>query len=114
MRTAIVGLLMLSTGAAGVAHGMESRFEKTIAADLHGSVEISNVSGTIDVTGWDKPEVAVEAEGGGGEERIGVEGSKGCVSVKDIIANHSFPSGAFNFLVRKPLWSDTDGSRGSG
>jgi DUF4097 and DUF4098 domain-containing protein YvlB len=108
MRTAIVGLLMLSTGAAGIAHGMESRFEKTIAAELHGSVEISNVSGTIEVTGWDKPEVGVEAEVGGGVERIDVEGSKGRVSVKVIIPNHSFRSGSTNLRVHVPRGSDLD------
>ena len=110
MRVTIVGLLMLGTGAAGLAHGMESRFQKSVAADPHGSVQITNVSGTIAVTGWDKPEVGVEADVGSGVERIDVDNSKGRVAVKVVIPNHSFSSSSANLRVHVPRGSDVDAS----
>ena len=37
-------------------------FEREVPAQAHGVVEISNVNGTIDVTGWDRAAVGVKAE----------------------------------------------------
>ena len=37
-------------------------FEREVAAQAHGVVNISNVNGTIDVTGWDRAAVSVKAE----------------------------------------------------
>jgi len=37
-------------------------FEKEVAADAHGVVQISSTNGTIDVTGWDRAAVSVKAE----------------------------------------------------
>ena len=39
-------------------------------AEMAGEVEISNVSGRVEVVGWDKPEVAVTGEIGLGVERV--------------------------------------------
>jgi DUF4097 and DUF4098 domain-containing protein YvlB len=91
MRTAIVvGLLMLSLAATGLAHdGESSKFEKHLGADPNGVVEISNFSGTIQVSGWGKPEVEVEAEMGSGIDQISTESSRGRVSIKVIVTHHS-------------------------
>ena len=43
---------------------------KRAAADPTGSVEVSNVSGTVTVTGWDRNEVEVTGELGEGTERL--------------------------------------------
>jgi len=37
-------------------------FEKEVAADAHGVVQISSTNGTIDVSGWDRAAVSVKAE----------------------------------------------------
>ena len=44
-----------------------------VAADANGEVVISNVSGTIDVRGWDRNEVQVTGHLGGRVERVDVE-----------------------------------------
>ena len=50
---------------------------RTVPADAAGEVEISNVSGTIDVRGWDRSEVQVTGELGDDVERLDVESSGG-------------------------------------
>jgi DUF4097 and DUF4098 domain-containing protein YvlB len=104
MRTAIIGLLVLSSGAAGLAWG-EPPFEKTLAADLHGAVEISNFSGTIDVSAWDKPEVDVKADAGSGADRITAESEHGHVTIKVIVSHHGSST---NLRVRIPKESELD------
>jgi hypothetical protein len=105
MRTAIVGLLMLSSGATGLACATEAPFEKTLAADPHGTVEISNFSGTIDVSAWDRPEVEVKADAGSGADRISAEGEHGHINIKVIVSHHGSST---NLRVRIPKESELD------
>lgn len=77
-------LLVLSAFAASLAHGMDSNFEKHIAADPHGVVEITNIAGHVEVQAWDKPEVEVRAEVGRGVERIDTTSEHGRISIKVI------------------------------
>src|SRR5689334_462506 len=105
MRTAIVGLLVLSSGAAGLACATEAPFEKTLAADPHGTVEISNFSGTIEVTAWDRPEVEVKADPGSGADHISAEGEHGHINIKVIVSHHGSST---NLRVRIPKESELD------
>jgi len=60
MRTlGLILALLLGEAAFGAT---EDRFEQTVAADPHGTVEISNVSGSLTITGWNQPQVAVSAQ----------------------------------------------------
>ena len=52
----------LLAGAWAFGSDAPTTFEREVAAPAHGVVEISNVSGTIDVTGWDRAAVGVKAE----------------------------------------------------
>lgn len=106
MRT--IALFVLSTCAAGLAHGMDSTFEKKLAADPHGVVEISNVAGSIDVSAWDNPEVEVRADVGAGVDRIDTTSDHGRISIKVIVPNHSFRSVSTNLRVRVPRDSELD------
>ena len=73
-----VVLAVLALTATGLAHG--AAFERSVPAGPKGAVDISSVAGRIEVTGWDRPEVAVHAELDEGErvdvstdhDRIGV------------------------------------------
>jgi DUF4097 and DUF4098 domain-containing protein YvlB len=105
MRTAIIGLLMLSSGAAGLACATEPAFEKTLAADPHGAVEISNFSGTTEVLAWDRPEVEVKADPGSGADRISAESDHGHVNIKVIVSHHGSST---NLRVRIPKESELD------
>jgi hypothetical protein len=104
MRTALAGLLVLSS-AAGLAHAAEPPFEKTLPAELRGVVEISNFSGNTDVSGWDKPEVEVQADTDPGVDRITTESDHGHIAIKVIV---SHPGTGPYLRVRIPRESELD------
>lgn len=58
---------------------------KTVTVEANGEVEISNVSGTIDVRGWDRNEVQVSGHLGDDVERLDVETSGGHTLVKVVL-----------------------------
>jgi DUF4097 and DUF4098 domain-containing protein YvlB len=66
-----LALLLAATGAP--AHAED--FEQHVAADPHGEIAVSNVSGNIDITAWDKPEVEVKADVSNAQ-RVQVESDK--------------------------------------
>ena len=55
-------LAVLALTLGSVAVQADTTFDKTVPAEARGTVEISNVSGEIEVSGWDRPEVSVRAE----------------------------------------------------
>src|SRR5690348_10128129 len=65
--------------AAGAAHA--STFQQQIAADARGEVDISNIAGSIVVSGWDRPTVSVTADLSGDTQRVRVTGGNGRTSV---------------------------------
>jgi hypothetical protein len=56
--------------AAGAAHA--SNFHEQVAADPHGEVDVSNISGSIRISGWDRPEVSVTADLSSDSQRVKV------------------------------------------
>lgn len=58
--------------AAGAAHA--GTFQRQVAADPHGEVDISNVAGHIVITGWDEPTVSVTADLPSDTQRVKVIG----------------------------------------
>jgi DUF4097 and DUF4098 domain-containing protein YvlB len=105
MRTAIIGLLVLSSGAAGLAGAAEPAFQKTLPAEPHGVVEISNFSGSTEVSAWDNPEVEVKADAGWGADQITAEGEHGHTTIKVIVSRHGAST---NLRVRVPRDSELD------
>ncbi len=75
----IVCLLPLAAMASDVA------VERKVAADANGEVVISNVSGSVDVRGWDRNEVQVTGRLGADVERLDVETSGGRTVIKVIL-----------------------------
>jgi DUF4097 and DUF4098 domain-containing protein YvlB len=100
--------LLLGVCAAGLAHGMDSKFEKRMAADPHGAVEVSNVSGSVEVVAWDNPEVEVRGDVGSGVDRIDTTSDHGRISIKVVVPNHSFRSITTTLRIRVPRDSDLD------
>ncbi len=49
-----------------------SDFQQQVAADPRGEVDVSNISGSIVISGWDKPEVAVSADLSSDSQRVRV------------------------------------------
>jgi DUF4097 and DUF4098 domain-containing protein YvlB len=105
MRTVV--LLLWGVCASGLARA-EGNFERRLAADPHGIVEISNVSGKVDVSAWDNPEVEVRAELGSGVDRVDVTGEHGRTTIKVIVPNMSFRSTSTYLHVRVPRDSELD------
>lgn len=76
-------------GGVGVAHGdalgdaqaqgntevddADGMAQRRVPADPHGEVEIVNVAGSVQVSGWDRPEVLVDADMGRNVKRLKVE-----------------------------------------
>jgi DUF4097 and DUF4098 domain-containing protein YvlB len=106
MRTIV--LLLLGLCASGLAQAQGENFERRVAADLHGIVEISNVSGKVDVTAWDKAEVEVRGDVGSGVDRVDVNSEHGRTTIKVVVPNMSFRSTSTYLHVRVPRDSELD------
>lgn len=96
--------VLLAAGATCAA--AEGTFDRTVAADPRGSVEISNVAGKLTITGWDKPEVAVHGTLGPGVERVDVTSSSGRTVVKVVLPSMSFRDGDADLEVHVPKQSE--------
>ena len=75
------------------------------AADPGGAVEISNVAGTVRVTGWDRNEVEVTGELGEGTERLDFAVVDKVTRVKVILPNRSNNVEDTDLVVRVPVAS---------
>jgi DUF4097 and DUF4098 domain-containing protein YvlB len=76
--------------------------ERTIAADPGGEVVISNVSGTIDVRGWDRNEVQVTGHLGEDVERLDLTSSGGRTIVKVVLPRGSSNDGDAEISIQVP------------
>jgi len=76
-RMVIVAASLVLAGAA--AHA--SSFERQVAADPRGEVDVSNIAGSILVSGWDQPTVAVTADLPSDTQRVKVTSGHGRTSV---------------------------------
>ena len=65
----------------------DETFDRTVAAEANGSVVISNVSGSIEVRGWDRNEVHVTAELDEDVKRVDVETGGGRTTIKVVLPN---------------------------
>ncbi len=80
----------------------DDSFERRVPADASGEVVISNVSGTIDVRGWDRNEVQVTGNLGDSVERVDVESSNGRTIVKVILPRGNARDGEADIEVQVP------------
>ena len=99
-------MLVLWVSAAAYATG-GSDFEKRVPAEPKGVVDISNVSGRVEVNGWDRPEVSVRGDLGPGVERVDVTSDHGRTVVK-VVLPHSAHSGDADLRVQVPKESEVD------
>jgi hypothetical protein len=75
------------------------------AADPNGAVEVSNVAGTVRVSGWDRSEVEVTGELGEGTERLEFVAGDKVTRVKVILPNRSRNVDDSDLIVRVPVAS---------
>jgi hypothetical protein len=93
--------LLASAAAYG---GSESGFAQAVPAEPKGAVEISNVSGNVEVVGWDRPEVSVRADLGEAE-RVDVSSDHGHTRVK-VVLPHPGHGGGADLHVKVPKESE--------
>ncbi len=83
-------------------------FDQQVAAQPRGVVEISNVSGRIEVSGWDRNDVSVHAELDTGVERVAVASEAGRTTIKVVLPHASAHGGDARLQVRIPKDSELD------
>jgi len=86
----------------------EESVERKVAADANGEVMISNVSGTIDVRGWDRNEVQVTGHLGRDVERVDVESSGGRTVIKVVLPRGNSHDGDADLEVSVPKGSSVE------
>lgn len=93
-------VLPLAVVTAGVSHAAE--VTKKAAADPKGEVDVVNVAGSVEVVGWDRAEVQVEADLGSNVERLDfkIEGSRTLVKV--VLPRMGGSSGSSDLIVKIP------------
>jgi DUF4097 and DUF4098 domain-containing protein YvlB len=79
--------------------------DKRAPADPGGQVEISNVSGTVTVTGWERNEVAVSGELGEGSERLEFTSADKLTRVKVVLPNKTWHVEETDLVVKVPAGS---------
>jgi DUF4097 and DUF4098 domain-containing protein YvlB len=86
--------------------------DRVVNADPRGSVEITNVSGEVEVSGWDRNEVSVRADFGSGVERVDVMSEPGRTVIKVVLRSMTWQwgshSGSADLKVRLPKDSKLD------
>jgi DUF4097 and DUF4098 domain-containing protein YvlB len=75
------------------------------AADPAGAVEVSNVAGTVRVTGWDRDEVEVTGELGKGAEKLEFAVADKVTRIKVIMAGKSYDGEDTDLLIHVPAAS---------
>jgi hypothetical protein len=81
--------------------------EQHQSADPSGSVEIINVAGSVEVLGWEKPEVAVTGQIGERVERVDITGADKHLTVKVVlpIGGHWSGDGEAHLTIHVPQLS---------
>lgn len=96
------GALPLAASAA------EGTVDRTVVADAQGEVQISNVSGSIDVRGWDRNEVKVTGDIGEDVERVDVETTGGRTVIKVVVPHGGSNDAEATLEVQVPRMSSVE------
>ena len=67
----------------------QEAIDQTRPASPDGNVTISNIAGSITVTGWDKGEVSVKGTLGRGTERLEFEGEGSSTTIRVVLPKHA-------------------------
>jgi DUF4097 and DUF4098 domain-containing protein YvlB len=82
--------------------------DRKVAAEPNGEVVISNVSGTVDVRGWDRNEVQVTGHLDDGVERVDVDTNGGRTVVKVVLPRGNSHDGDAVIEVHVPQMSSVE------
>jgi DUF4097 and DUF4098 domain-containing protein YvlB len=110
MRSAyhLLAPLWMLVASTAVCASSDRDFDRTVAAQPQGVVDISNVAGSIDVRGWDRSDVSVHAELGESVERVDVSTESGRTIIKVVLPHISGHHGEATLHVQIPRGSELD------
>jgi hypothetical protein len=96
-------------GAIGMAHADSGRYEQTVTAEPKGTVEISNLSGKVEVEAWDQNQVSISAHLDNDYQKVDVNSDRGRVSIAVRMPGAHFGGGGdADLKVKVPRGSDVD------
>ena len=98
----ILGALPLAASAE------EGTIDRTVPAEPQGEVLISNVSGSIDVRGWDRNEVKVTGDIGDDVERVDVSTTGGRTVIKVVVPHGGSNDSEATLEVQVPRMSSVE------
>ena len=99
---AALAMAMLTTA---VPYAGAEEVSKTLAADARGEVEIVNVAGTVEVSGWDRAEVKVDADLGSSVEKLEFRNDGQRTLIKVVLPRMSSGSGSSDLRIKVPQGS---------
>ena len=108
MRTVSVPFVCLALAASAAASARDSTFDREVAAEPKGVVEITNVAGSIQVSGWDRNTVSIHGELGESVERVDVTSQPGRTTIKVVLPEHSSRHGDADLKIQVPQGSELD------
>jgi DUF4097 and DUF4098 domain-containing protein YvlB len=106
MRT--IGFLGVALAVAAVPVLAQQRVDEKRPASANGTVEISNVSGSVRVVGWERAEVAVTGTLGRGTERLELSGSGDRTVVKVVLPHFATHVDGSDIEVTVPAGSSVE------
>jgi DUF4097 and DUF4098 domain-containing protein YvlB len=83
-------LLVIALAPLAAAHGA-TPFDRTVDADARGTVEVHNISGSVEIQGWDQPSVHVSGSLADNVERVDVRRDRDRVSIEVVMRDESRP-----------------------
>jgi DUF4097 and DUF4098 domain-containing protein YvlB len=101
-------VLLLLAASAVAAASSDRTFDRQAPAQPRGVVEISNVTGNIEVSGWDRSEVSVHADLDTGVERVELTSEGPRTTIKVILPHASSHGGEARLQVKIPKDSELD------
>ena len=104
LRVATALLLFLACASASAT--ADTTFDRNVPAQPRGAVDISNVSGDVRVSSWDRAEVSVHAELSGGIEQLDVSSEGGRTVIRVPQSHSSGRGGEAHLQVKVPKDSE--------
>jgi DUF4097 and DUF4098 domain-containing protein YvlB len=98
-------LALLLGSLPGLAAADGTPINKRTAADPAGTVEVSNVAGSVTVTGWNRNEVEVTGELGEGTEQLEFTKAEKLTRVKVIVPKRSYNVDDTDLVIKVPSGS---------
>lgn len=105
MSAALRAALAMAMLTAAVPHAGAEEVSKTLAADARGEVEIVNVAGTVEVSGWDRSEVKVDADLGSSVEKLDFRNDGQRTLIKVVLPRMGSGSGSSDLRIKVPQGS---------